>query len=111
METSNSKQPVGGLEVRPRLDLTRANRGRIEQALKESEGGRAERRGAAGHSGSSDRIEISAEARLLAAANTEEAGRATRELRTAELRAAYQDGSLNTSRRVESAAKSLMGDE
>jgi len=96
------------------MDLTRANRTRIKQAfeeINESARGRAERSEAGGHSGTSDRIEISAEARFLAAARAEEVDRATRKSTKAELRAVYQDGLLDTARRIEFAPKSPTDDE
>ena len=94
------------------MDLTRSNRTRIKQAfekIKESARGRAEPSEAGGHSRSSDRIEISAEVRFLAAARAEDVDRATREPTTAELRATYLVGLLDTARRIESTTNSKTG--
>lgn len=118
MEIRNDPPPSG---PNGRLDITRPNRAGIAKSVEEAERAKELRRqeqrelaktndpGTETSSGS-DRIELSPHAKILAekgstAPGADEEARAER---VAELKAAYEAGTLNTPERVERAAEGLL---
>jgi anti-sigma28 factor (negative regulator of flagellin synthesis) len=108
----NRPLPEGELAV----DITRPNRQMNDAYVKEVEARRVreaeERAREAARMPKPDRVEVSADARLMLARS--EASRrdeaAERKERAEELRKQYLDGTLVTKERVEKAAASLLGD-
>ena len=93
-----------------KIDLTQSLREGVRKFTAEFEPRRLEK--APAPEREADRIELSEEARTLAARDTEV--RNVEEARRAHvenLRAAYRDGQLNTPERVERAAERLLGAE
>jgi hypothetical protein len=93
-----------------KIDLTQSVREGVRKFTAEFEPRRLEQ--APAPERGADRIELSEQARTLAARDTEaRTVEAERRERIEELRAAHRDGKLNTPERVERAAERLLGAE